>query len=397
MSLNIENTSIAFRAKSNGQLLRSYWLYRVLNSPFLAAMGQTMVKVALKLHFPIEGMVRATVFQQFCGGETIGQCLGTIESLARFNIGTVLDYSVEGGQKEGDFDQTQQEILRTVERAKGNSSIPFCVFKISGIAPSSVLKKKNAGEKLDPQEDQKWERAKERLLSISQRAFELNVRIFIDAEESWIQNSIDELTETMMAKFNRERACVYGTLQMYRRDRMEYFRKLTERAKMGGFFVGEKLVRGAYMEKERAFANSRGVASIVFDEKSGTDKNYDEALVYAMEHLDRVAICAGTHNENSTKLLADFMVRKGVERSDERIYFCQLLGMGDHLTYNLANEGFNVAKYVPYGPVRSVMPYLFRRAAENTSVRGQTSRELGLIVSELRHRKKSGRPVPLQN
>jgi proline dehydrogenase len=386
VSLNIENTEIAFQAKSDAELRRSYWLYSLLNNRALSKLGEASVKLSLKLYLPIEPIIRMTIFRQFCGGETMESCRRVVHELAHFHIGTVLDYSVEGAHDEASFEHTAAEIKKTIEFATQESSIDFCVFKISGIAPLEILEKKSTGTIRAPEKSE-WQKVYDRTHSICALAHARNIRLFIDAEESWIQPAIDELADEMMAKFNRERAIIYNTLQMYRCDRPEFLRRSRERAVQGKYHLGVKLVRGAYMEKERARAQSKGIPSPIFENKAATDRAYDEALAYCVEHLSHVALVAGTHNENSTTRLAEWLGRNQIERHDPRVYFAQLYGMGDHLTYNLAAGGYHTAKYLPYGPVRSVMPYLFRRAEENTSIQGQSGRELTLISRELERRR----------
>ncbi len=395
MTLRFTNTEIAFRNKSNAALRQSYWLFKAFAYPWMVRIGTWFLRLALFLRLPIEALIKRTIFRQFCGGETIEECKEAIDSLWRFRIGTILDYSVEGGQDETDFDRTAKELLRTVDLAAGNPQIPFCVFKMSGVARFNLLAKLNSGLLLGENERSEWAQVKSRVEAICARAHQKGVRIFIDAEESWIQNTIDRLAMEMMGKFNKEKTIVFNTLQMYRSDRLEFLKKCHHLAAGGKYFLGLKLVRGAYMEKERARAESHNGVSCILADKAATDKSYDDALVFCMDNLDRIALCAGTHNEASTRLLTELMAKGNIARNDQRVFFSQLLGMSDHLSYNLADEGFNVCKYVPYGPVRAVVPYLTRRAEENTSIRGQTSRELSLIMEErLRRAGSGGRQQP---
>ena len=387
MSLNFENTEIAFRSRSNRDLDRAYWLFRLVSYPWLVKSGSFVTDWMFKLKLPIEGLVRKTLFRQFCGGETIEECQRTIKDLARYHVGTILDYSVEGMDDEKQLDAIATEIALTIKHAEKNPAIPFCVFKMTGVARFELLAKLSAGESLGPIETAEWERAKHRVRGLCLNAHRKNVRIFIDAEESWIQKIIDDVALEMMQEFNRENAIVYNTVQMYRKDRMPYIEQLLATVEKEKFFVGLKVVRGAYMEKERERATALGISSPILPNKAATDKNYDAALHFCIEHRKRIHFCAGTHNEASTRLLVEAMAHKRISHEDSGIYFSQLLGMSDNLTFNLAAKEYNVAKYVPYGPVKAMLPYLFRRAEENKSISGQTSRELEQIEQELKRRK----------
>jgi proline dehydrogenase len=392
MTPSFANTEIAFQGKSDAALRRAYWLFKAVEYPCLVKTGSALARGALKLHLPVSGLIRQTFFKQFCGGETIDQCASTIESLAKFRIGTILDYSVEGQETEASFDANRNEILRTIELAGKNPSLPFCVFKMTGIARFELMAKLSSGQKPSEAENAEWNRALARLDAICSKAFAVGTRVFVDAEESWIQPIIDFAVHQRMGKFNRQRAVVYNTIQMYRTDRLEFLKRSIQHAQSESYLLGIKLVRGAYMEKEREHAKQVGAPSPIFPDKAATDAAYDESLRISLKNLSRVSICAGTHNEKSSLLLAQWMDEAKIDRADTRIYFAQLLGMGDHISYNLANAGYNVAKYVPYGPVKAVFPYLVRRAEENTAISGQTGRELGLIEQEWERR--YGRAVP---
>ena len=387
MALSLANTEIAFRSKSDAELRRAAWLFRTFEHPAVVRAGTGLLRASLALHLPVEWLVKRTVFRQFCGGESIDECRPTIEALSRFRIGTILDVADEGRQSEAEFDATVAEVERTIDLAAGNPTIPFCVFKVSGLARVALLEKLDAGTPLGEAERSEWAHARRRVERLCAHAHAKDVRVLIDAEESWIQDTIDGLATEMMAAFNTTKAIVFNTIQLYRKGRVGFLRESHRRAAAGGYWLGVKLVRGAYMEKERGRAVELGVESCILPDKAATDASFDEALAFVVEHLDRIALVAGTHNEASTLLLADLMDRNGLRRDDPRVHFSQLLGMSDHLSYNLAAEGYNVAKYVPYGPVRSVVPYLTRRAEENTSIRGQIGRERGLILEERRRRR----------
>lgn len=386
--VSFDNTEIAFSGKSDSDLKRSYWLFRLIGSPALVNTGSALTKFALTIHFPIKGMIKATIFKQFVGGETIEECGKTVEALGRFGIGTILDYSVEGKESETDFGHCKEETIATIRRAQHDPHIPFCVFKVTGLARFALLEKVSAGASLSPEETAEWERVQQRVDAICRTAHDAPKPLFIDAEESWIQPAIDDLADTMMAKYNGTRAIVYNTYQLYRKDRLDFLKKSFDKATAGGYHLGAKLVRGAYMEKERARAAEKGYPSPIQDSKADTDRDYDLAVTFCAGHADRIALCAGTHNEASSQLLVKLMQEKNIRAENPYIYFSQLLGMSDHISFNLAKAGYNVVKYVPYGPVKEVLPYLIRRAQENTSVKGQTGRELSLIIKEKERRKK---------
>ena len=349
-----------------------------------------MTQFGLNIGLPIKGMIKATIFEQFCGGETIEECTSTIDSMWKHHVGTILDYSVEGKTSAEDFEYTTKEIIATIHKAKGNPGIPFAVFKITGIARFSLLELTNKGiEGISENDLREYHETVERINRICKEAFEADVPVFIDAEESWIQDVIDRISHEMMLKYNKERAIVFNTVQMYRHDRLEFLKKSIAWAKAENVHYGVKLVRGAYMEKERKRALENSYPSPIQPDKKTCDSDYDQALKYLLEpeNFSQIALCAGSHNEDSSAYLASLIESSDIDKTDKRIYFAQLLGMSDHISYTLASEGFNVAKYVPYGPVKEVIPYLFRRADENTSVKGQTGRELKLIKEEIKRRK----------
>lgn len=385
---DLGNTATAFAHKSNKELWQAYWLFRIIGTPWLTNLGSTLTKAALTLHLPVKGIVKATVFKQFCGGENIEESLVTAHKLAQSKVGTILDYSVEGEGDQAAMDGTAAEILRTIAAAKGNPDIPFSVFKPSGLVRHDVLEKVSAGAALTPDEATAWQQARSRVERICQAAYDAKVPLLIDAEESWTQPAVDALATEMMERFNKESAVVYSTVQMYRHDRLEFLRKELELATAKGFHVGMKLVRGAYMEMERERAAEKGYRDPIGANKAAVDADYNAALRFCMEHIGRMGVLNGTHNEESTLLLARMMQDAGLAKSDPRIHFGQLLGMSDNISFNMAAAGYNVVKYVPYGPVRKVLPYLIRRAQENTSARGQTGRELSLIIAERKRRAK---------
>jgi proline dehydrogenase len=382
------NTEVAFSLKSDTELDRAYFLFKMISNEPLVRIGTAVTNFALKAHLPVDGLIRATVFDHFCGGVNEMDCLKVVDNMFTKGVSSVLDYSVEGKEEEAQFDAALEMTLKTVEFAKERQAIPFAVFKPTGLGRLDLYTKIGEKQPLSDAEQAEWNRVKERFEIICKTAHSKNVALLIDGEESWMQDAADDLVEDMMRKYNKESAIVFNTLQMYRWDRMDYLKALHERAKRDGFYIGMKLVRGAYMEKEHKRAEEKGYPTPICASKQATDDNYNAAVDYMMQHIDKMAIFAGTHNEESSYKLLEMQAANGISKNDERIWFGQLYGMSDNISYNLAENGYNVAKYLPFGPVRDVMPYLIRRAEENTSVAGQTSRELNLLKTE-RDRRKS--------
>lgn len=383
---DLGDTRTAFAHKSASDLFKAYWLFRIIGTPWLTAAGSNLTKVALALHLPIKGMIRSTIFKQFCGGETVSESLRTADELAVSGVGTILDYSVEGQDDEDSLDATTEELLVGIHAANGQKKIPFAVFKVTGLARTDLLEKVSSKGHLTLIESEEWKRVVARFARICKAAYEAGTPVLVDAEESWIQQAIDDLAESQMALYNKQRAIIFNTVQLYRHDRLAFLKDSLERAKQGGYHLGVKLVRGAYMEKERDRAEEKGYMDPIQPDKAASDHDFDAALEFCIDHLDRMAVVAGTHNEKSTLYLARIMQERTIQRNDARIWFSQLLGMSDNISFNMAAAGYNVAKYMPYGPVSKVLPYLIRRANENTSARGQTGRELGLIIAERKRR-----------
>lgn len=381
-----DNTEIAFTLKSDSELERAYFLFKLIQSQPMVRIGTAVTNFALKAHLPVEGLIRSTVFDHFCGGVTEEDCIPNIDRMHKNGVYSVLDYSVEGKESEEQFDFAMEKTLKNLEFCKEKDSIPFVVFKPTGVGRFYLYEKLSAKEELTNEEKSEWIRVVNRFYTICERAHEYDVPILIDAEESWMQDAADHLIEELMEKFNKKKAIVFNTLQMYRHDRMDYLRDLHRRAHQVDFHIGIKVVRGAYMEKERDRAKEKGYPSPICRDKPATDDNYNEAINYMMEHK-KMALFAGTHNEESSYKLIQLAKDHKIKPEDKRLWFGQLYGMSDHISFNLAKEGYNTAKYVPFGPVRDVMPYLIRRAEENTSVAGQTSRELNLIKQERKRRK----------
>jgi proline dehydrogenase len=380
------NTEVAFAIKSNKELKRAKFLFEMIASPSMVKIGTKLTHFALNLRLPVKGIIRKTVFDHFCGGETEEECLTVVNKMYAKGVSSVLDYSVEGKEEEKEFDKAVQVTLKTIEYAKSNAGIPIVVFKPTGFGRFELYEKLGEGKPFTEAEQKEWERVVERYDLVCRTSYENNIIILIDAEHSWMQDAADNLIEEMMSRYNKEKAIVFGTLQMYRWDRLDYLKKLHQRAKEKGFHIGMKVVRGAYMEVEAARAKEKGYKNPICESKEATDINYNSAIAYMMEHIDEMGIFAGTHNEESSLRLMNLVKEKGLAVNDRRVWFGQLYGMSDNISFNLANQGYNVAKYLPFGPVRDVMPYLIRRAEENTSVAGQTGRELSLINKEIKRR-----------
>lgn len=384
--LDFQDTKTAFADKSDRELSEKRMLFSAMSSPALVSFGTHAANIAFGMGLPIGVLVKATIFSQFCGGETIEECERVIERLGASNIGTILDYAPEGKNSEAEFERTKEEVLRNIHRAKNDKRIPFAVFKPTGVAPFDVLEKISDGVPLSGEDSARWERAVERFRTICRTAEAENQPIFIDAEDYSVQKAIDDLVERIMIEFNVKRPIVYHTAQMYRTDRLQYLKDSHARVRAAGSFYGIKLVRGAYMERERARAAEMGYPSPIHADKASTDGAYDAAIDFCLENIETVSFVNATHNERSTRHLAEAMASRGVPAGHEHVYFSQLYGMSDNLSYVLAKNGYNVSKYVPYGPVKDAIPYLSRRAQENTAVLGQVGRELALIETEIRRR-----------
>ena len=381
------NTEVAFSLKSDTELDRAYFLFKMIDNQPLVRIGTAVTNFALKAHLPVEGLIRATVFDHFCGGVNEVDCLSVVDKMFTKGVSSVLDYSVEGKEEEEQFDAALKMTLKTIEFAKEREAIPFAVFKPTGFGRLDLYEKVGSKVELTESEKAEWNRVVARFDKVCSEAHQKNVPLLIDAEESWMQDAADDLVAQMMKKYNKEKAIVFNTLQMYRWDRLDYLKDLHQQAKTDGFYIGMKIVRGAYMEKENLRAEEKGYPTPICESKEATDLNYDAAIHYMVENIDRMSIFAGTHNELSSYKLMEYLQELNIEKKDSRIWFGQLYGMSDNISYNLSANGYNNAKYLPFGPVRDVMPYLIRRAEENTSVAGQTSRELNLITAERDRRK----------
>ena len=389
VKLDFNDTATAFRTKSDKDLEKAYWLFKMVSSSALIKVGTPITNFSLKIGLPIQGIIKNTIYKQFCGGESIEDCSRSIRELGDGNVTTILDYSVEGEESETSFEHTCEEIVRTVNFAAKQKLISFCVFKPTGLGRFDLFAKRDAKQVLSDLEKIEYTRVLERCDRICKASHDAGIPVLIDGEHSWIQDTIDDIARDMMEKYNTKKPIVYNTYQLYRHDKLASLKADFAYATVRNFHLGAKLVRGAYMEIERDRAKSEGYPSPIQPDKASSDTDYNEAIHFCLDHLDQIGLMAGTHNEESSRLLAEEMHKRGIPHNHANIWFAQLLGMSDNLSFNLAAAGYNVAKYMPYGPVKSVMPYLFRRAQENTSVGGQTSRELGLIMAEKERRKKA--------
>ncbi len=381
------DTETAFALKSDSELERAYFLFKLIANEPLVRIGTAVTNFAIKTHLPVEKLIRMTVFDHFCGGVTEKDCMGVVDGMFEKKVCSVLDYSVEGKETDDQFEFALQKTLEILDFVKEKEAIPFAVFKPTGFGRFALYEKLGKGNALSVDEEREWNEIVMRFDKVCKKAHDLDVSLLIDAEESWMQDAADALVTQMMEKYNKEKPVVYNTLQMYRWDRLDYLKDLHALAEEKGFKIGVKLVRGAYMEKENERAEEHGYPTPICATKEATDINFDAGVNYILNNLDAISLFAGTHNERSSYKIMEQMAAKEIKANDPNIWFGQLYGMSDHISFNLAKAGFNVAKYVPFGPVKDVMPYLIRRAEENTSVAGQTSRELTLLKTEKKRRK----------
>jgi proline dehydrogenase len=385
--VSFENTEIAFSYKSNKELKKAAWLFSLINQNWLVKIGTRLTPLAFNLRLPIKGIVRATIYEQFCGGETLTDCAPVTERLWKHHVETILDYGVEAKETDDEFDKGTNEFLKAISFAKENHHVPFVSIKVTGIAKFATLEKLHAKQKLSDAEVLAWNLTKGRIHKICKAAHDAGIGIMVDAEETWIQDPIDDLAMEMMKFYNREKPIVYNTIQLYRSDRLAFLKSSFEKARTENFILAVKLVRGAYMEKERKRAAEMGYPTPIQPDKASSDRDYNDAVKFCMEQIDTISVCVASHNEQSSLLATELAERKGISASHPHLHFSQLYGMSDNITFNLAHAGYNVSKYVPYGPVKDVVPYLMRRAQENTSVSGQSSRELLLLRKEIKRRK----------
>lgn len=384
---HFDDTAIAFEYRTNKELKRADFLFSSMSSPLLTKLGMGMTKWAMDWHLPIKGLIKNTIFKQFCGGETMEEAASTAQQLDKYNVGVILDYGVEGKEDEHEFDNAVPEFIKAINYAASQKNIPFISVKVTGFSRFALLEKIHSGDPLTGPEKEEWIKVHDRVQRICKAAYDAGIMVLIDAEESWIQQPVDDLTDAMMEQYNKTRATIFNTFQLYRHDRHEFLKRSHKRAIEKGYILGAKLVRGAYMEKERNRAASLGYPSPIQPDKQATDQDYDDAVLYCLQNLNNISVFIGTHNEKSCYQAAKYMEQHNMPANNSHVWFSQLFGMSDNISFNLAHSGYNVAKYLPYGPVKDVVPYLMRRAQENTSVAGQTSRELSLIRKEIKRRK----------
>lgn len=388
LPVSFENTQYAFAYKSDLALKRSYRLFSLMHYSWLVQMGSLIAPWALKLKLPVKGIIRNTIFKQFCGGETLKEVAKTAASLHKFSVACVLDYGVEAAQREEDFDRAATEFQKAINYAGSHPDIPMVVIKITGLARFQLLQKYQEGNPLSETEQQEWQRVYERVKATCQTAYERNISVLIDAEESWIQKGLDVLATQMMALYNGQKAIVYNTFQLYQHSRLAALKAQWQHSRDNNYLMGAKLVRGAYMEKERERALEKGYPSPIHADKAATDKDYDEAVRWCLEHIDAIGLFIGTHNEKSCMLAAAYLHEHQIPHDHPHVHFSQLYGMSDNITFNLARAGYRVSKYLPYGPVEDILPYLIRRSRENSSISGQMGRELRLLHREISRRKR---------
>ncbi len=402
--ISFDNTEIAFAHESDKELRNAYRLFSLMGNPWLVALGTRITPWMIKAGLPVKGLIRKTIFDQFVGGETLEETAAVAKKLARSNVQVILDYGVEGKEGEESFDHARDEFIRVIEYAASQQNIPYMSIKVTGFArfallekidalmhastEDSLIKRYNAAlNHLSQQELAEWQKVHERMKKISEAASIKKIGVLVDAEESWIQDPVDALTMLMMDEFNKNEKIIFNTVQLYRHDRLEFLKKMCRAAEERNFILGAKLVRGAYMEKERKRAKELGYESPIQPNKHASDKDYNNAVRFCIDHIDRIATIVATHNEGSNLLATQLLIEKGLPLNHPHIHFSQLYGMSDNITYNLAKAGCSVSKYLPFGPIKDVIPYLMRRAQENTSVKGQTGRELSLIKKELKRRR----------
>lgn len=389
--LSFDDTTAAFAGKTDTELKKARWLFRLMGNGAVVDLGGHLTRFALRVGLPVHSLVKQTIYSQFCGGETLAETTPTIDKLWAQGVSTILDYGVEAKETEEDFERVVSEQLRAIAFADRNPAVPYISLKITAYAPMDLLEKVSEERALSADEQAAWGRLEARMTRIGDAALASDVALYVDAEESWIQPAVDGLVERLMQRYNQQKPVIFTTAQLYRHDRLAFLRDALRKAQEGGYILGVKLVRGAYMEKERERARRLGYPSPIHADKAAVDRDYDAALLLCLDNLGRVAFCNATHNEDSSRLLAQAVIDRGLDRRHPHLHFAQLYGMGDHITFNLTKAGFNASKYVPYGPVRDTIPYLIRRAEENRSISGQVGRELRLVQEEIRRREAAAR------
>ena len=385
-NLEFNNTKIAFNYKSNFDLKRAYFLFKLLSLGYISKFGRKLLKTLVWMNFPIDSLIKKTVYAQFCGGTDILDCVEVINNLKKSNVYSILDYSIEGSVNENDFENSINKCLKILEECNSKNLSKFIVFKPSAVGRFELYEKITSNSVLSEIELKEWSKVEIRFNKICLEASKKDIMVLVDAEESWIQTAIDQLVTKMMNIYNREKAVVFNTIQAYRKDRFDYLTKLHNDLN-GSVKIGVKLVRGAYMEKERKRAKKYNYISPICEKKEQTDEVFNNSLRFIIENINDFGLFVGSHNEKSNILATELLRKYKIDSKDQRIWFSQLYGMSDNISFTLANSGYNVAKYLPFGPVHEVMPYLMRRLDENSSISSQTNRELQLIKKELKRRK----------
>ncbi len=388
LALSFENTRNGFAYKSDKELKKAYRIFSFMKYPWLVKIGSFLGAIAIKMRLPIQWIIRNTIFEQFCGGETLKEVAQTAFHLHKYGVACVLDYGVEASDGEDNYNQAVKEIQNEISYAGTHPGIPMISLKITGFIRTKLLEKYHKNkEKLNKKEKEEWDKGCQRIDTICQDAYRHKISVLIDAEETWIQQAVDDIALQMMEKYNKERATIYNTYQLYLKDRIEVIKAHRNIAKEGKYLSGIKIVRGAYMDKERDRAEEKGVPSPIQPDKKATDEDYNKAIIWCLEHLDFVALFIGTHNEESCMLAAKHLHQMQLPHNHSHVHFSQLFGMSDNITFNLAKSGYNVSKYIPYGPIKDVFPYLIRRSKENSSISGQMGRELRYLKEEVNRRK----------
>jgi proline dehydrogenase len=403
-NISFDNTEIAFAHKSDKELKEAHWLFSIMARPWLVSLGVRLAPWSIRVGLPVKGLIRQTIFKQFVGGETLEQTIPAEKKMAQHGVQVILDYGVEGKEGEDNYDEACQEFIRVINFASTQPNVPFMSVKVTGIARFGLLEKldylmhgstadnlisryQSAIQKLSKEESAEWQRVFDRMKKICEAAAKAKIGFLVDAEETWIQDPVDALTMLIMDEYNRGRLVIYNTIQLYRHDRLVFLKQSFAAAEQRGFILGAKLVRGAYMEKERTRAKEMGYPSPIQPDKESADRDYNSAIHFCIDHLDKLGLIVASHNEYSSILTTELLQQKGLPLNHSHVHFSQLYGMSDNITYNLARAGCSVSKYLPFGPIKDVVPYLMRRAQENTSVGGQTSRELNLIEKEMKRRR----------
>lgn len=378
----------AFSHYSISQLRRTKVLFKILQNPLVSWFSGFVPHIPILLRLPfVKSLIKHYIFSHFCGGEDWKEVHQSALKLQKQNILSSLDYSVECKQTEQDYETTKKVLLNVLEEAKNLSHIPFCVLKITGLGRFALLEKIHNGQTLSDNEKAEWQRVQSRFDSICEKAVDCNTKLLVDAEESWIQKPIDNIVKRAMKRHNQNEPMIYNTYQLYLKAKYEQLKTDWEKAKEKGYILGSKLVRGAYMEKETKRAVKMHLPNPIQPSKAKCDQDFNDSLKFCLKHIDDFGIYIGTHNIESTQKARQLMQEYGIAKSDERVFFSQLLGMREILSYELAQQDYLVSKYTPFGKIAEVIPYLLRRIQENSSVKDQLNDEIKVITRELENQK----------